>query len=149
MGQSGVRSSPKLRSRWNSQGKEAMTQVCLGEKHFLFGQCWMDGLSPHPTASSRRSICVSPMVPVCGFRSLHICMCSVLFSSDGSPSLWQVPSPQRSLLLWDLAGGGNSIWLLAQGSTPHPPAALNPIPGHKLLTPRLQNLGQRQSRQTA
>lgn len=151
-GQSGVRGSLELRSRWNSQGKEAMAQVCLQEKHFLFGQCWVDGLSPHPTASPRRSICVSPMVPVCGFRSLHVCMCSVLFSPDGSPSLCQVPSPQRSLLLWDLAEGGSSVWSLAQGPTsppPQSPAALSPIPGHKLLTPRLQKLGQRQSRQTA
>lgn len=46
MGQSGVRGSPELRSRWNSQGKEAMAQVCLGAKHFLFGQCWVD-VCPH------------------------------------------------------------------------------------------------------
>lgn len=125
-GQSGVRGSPELRSRWNSQGKEAMAQVCLQEKHFLFGQCWVDGLSPHPTASPRRSICVSPMVPVCGFRSLHVCMCSVLFSPDGSPSLCQVPSPQRSLLLWDLAEGGSSVWSSTGPYLPPPPVSSSP-----------------------
>lgn len=55
--------SPELRSRWSSQGKEAMAQVCLGQKHFLFGQGWVDGCSPHPMASSKTlrgsSVCVS------------------------------------------------------------------------------------------
>lgn len=31
-----------------------MAQVCLGQKHFLFGQGWVDGCSPHPMTSSKR-----------------------------------------------------------------------------------------------
>ena len=51
MGHNGDRGSPELRSRWSSQGKEAMAQVCLGQKHFLFGQGWVDGCSPQCMAS--------------------------------------------------------------------------------------------------
>lgn len=91
----------------------------FGRKAFPVWAMLGGRLSPHHMASSRRSLCVSPVVPACEFRSLRVCTCSVLFSPDGSPSLCQVSSPQRSLLLL--------VWSLAQGPTPHSPAALSPI----------------------
>lgn len=80
MGHSGDGGSPELRSRWSSQGKEAMAQVCLGHKHFLFGQGWVDGFSLHPMANSKRFLCVC-VSSVCGSSSLPVSMySSVLFS---------------------------------------------------------------------
>lgn len=92
-----------------------MAQVCLGQKHFLSGQGWVDGCSPHAWPALRGSCGVCLLWSLSVWPQLPACprvLCP-LQPPDGSPSLCQVPSPQGTLL-WDLTRE-NTICLVAWG----------------------------------
>lgn len=138
MGQSGVRNSHELRSSWSSQGKEAMTQVCLGQKHFLFGQGWVGGCSPHPMASSRRFTCVSAVVPQ--YVDPGPCMSSSV--QMGAQVCAKSPRPKEaSCRTWLEEVISSDYQRRVLPPTLQQPGGV-PTPGDKLPTPGWQKLGQ-------